>query len=127
MLIQKAHAADIEVPGTTTTSSTENPSMPAPPSVGEAFAWNMGMVLVLVVLFYFLLIKPQQRRFKEHSTMLSALKKGDKVVTGGTIDKIGDSDEVVVDLGNGLKVTALRSTIQSKNEPRKPAANDQKK
>lgn len=131
MLIAKAHAADIEVPGTTsTTSSTTNPAMPGAPSVGEAFAWNMGMVLVLVVLFYFLLIKPQQRRFKEHTNMLSGLKKGDKVVTGGgligTIDKIGDSDEVVVDLGNGVKVTALRSTIQGKNDPRSKPANDQK-
>ncbi len=129
MLITPAHADDIEVPGT---PSTAMPPPSAPPSVGEAFAMNMGMVLVLVILFYFLLIKPQQRRFREHSMMLSGLKKGDKVITAGgligVIDKISDSDEAVIDLGNGIKVTALRSTIQAKDDPRlrKKAANDQK-
>ncbi len=131
MLIEKAFAADIDVPGTTETGSQVAPLPPAP-GFAEAFATNMGMVLILVVMFYFLLIKPQQRRFKEHSTMLSALKKGDRVVTGGgiigTIDKVGEGDEVIVDLGNGIKVTALRSTIQGKDDPRlrKKAANDMK-
>ncbi len=131
MFIEKAFAADVDVPGTTATGSQVAPLPPAP-GFGEAFATNMGMVLVLVIMFYFLLIKPQQRRFKEHSNMLSALKKGDRVVTGGgiigTIDKISDGDEVIVDLGNGIKVTALRSTIQGKDDPhlRKKAANDVK-
>lgn len=101
------------------------------PNPAQAFAWNMGLVLMLVVLFYVLLIRPQQKRFREHSAMLSALKKGDKVVTGGglvgKIEKITDGDdEVVVDLGNGQKVTALRSTIQTKNDPRVKPANDAK-
>jgi preprotein translocase subunit YajC len=131
MIVTPAHAAsDIEVPGTT--SGTSMPPPETPPSAGQAFMTNMGMVVLLMVLFYFLLIKPQQRRFREHSQMLSGLKKGDRVITGGgligTIDKIGDSDEAVIDLGNGLKVTALRSTIQSKDDPRlrKKAANDEK-
>ena len=93
----------------------------AAPSAGEAFIWNMGLVGVLCVMFYILLIRPQQKRFKEHAQMLSGLKKGDKVVTGGglvgKIDKITEgNDEVVIDLGNGQKVTALRSTINAKNE-----------
>ncbi|MCB1681647.1 MAG: preprotein translocase subunit YajC [Rhodospirillales bacterium] len=101
------------------------------PSATEAFIWNMALVGILVILFYFLLIMPQQRRFKEHSDMLSDLKKGDRVVTGGgligKIDKIVDDREMVVDLGNGLKVTALRSTIQGKAEDvTKRAANDAK-
>ncbi len=131
MLIRQAHADDIEVPGTTSTGTPPAPSEMGP-SVGQAFITNMGMVLVLVILFYLLLIKPQQKRFREHSVMLSGLKKGDKVVTAGgligTIDKIGDADEAVIDLGNGVKVTALRSTIQAKDDPRvrKSAANDQK-
>lgn len=90
----------------------------------EAFIWNMGLVLALVAMFYVLLIRPQQKRFKEHSAMLAGLKKGDKVVTNGgligKVDKIKDgNDEVVVDLGDGIKVTALRSGIQSKNDPKK--------
>ena len=82
--------------------------------------WNFGLVAVLVGLFYILLILPQQRRFKEHSNMLSGLKKGDRVVTGGglvgKIDKEIDEKEVVVDLGNDMKVTVLRAMLQGRTE-----------
>lgn len=89
------------------------------PSPWEAFALNMMLILILVMLFYVLLIMPQQKRFKKHSEMLGQLKKGDKVITSSgfvaTIDKIKEKEnEVVLDLGNGLKVTALRSAIQTK-------------
>ncbi len=76
---------------------------------------NMGLILVMFVLFYVLLIRPQQKRLKAQQAMLSALKKGDRVVTGagfvGTISDIKSDREVEVDLGNGFKVTALRYTI----------------
>lgn len=127
MLISKAYAQGVEI----TADVVE--TAPDAPGAMEAFMWNMGLVAVLVVLFYVLLIAPQQRRFKEHSQMLDALKKGDKVVTGGglvgKIDKLVDDKEVVVDLGNGLKVTALRSTLQGKNEASldKKPANESKK
>jgi preprotein translocase subunit YajC len=88
---------------------------------GAAFAFsNIGLILIMVLMFYFLLIRPQQKRFKEHKAMLDALQKGDRVVTAGGLVGVIDalpaegSDEVVVDLGNGLKVTALRHTIQAK-------------
>lgn len=89
---------------------------PPVPSAGETFMWNMGMILALVALFYVLMIRPQQKRFKEHSEMLGALKKGDKVVTSGgligTIDKIKDGEnDISVDLGNGTKVTVLRNNL----------------
>lgn len=100
------------------------------PTPMEAFMWNIGLVIVLVGLFYVLLIMPQQRRFKEHSNMLSQLKKGDRVVTGGglvgKIEKVIDDKEVLIDLGSGVKVTALRSMLQGKTDM-KPAANDQEK
>ncbi len=116
MFISKAYAA---AEGVSTEAAA---ALAGTPSAGEAFAWNMGLILVLVVMFYVLLIMPQQKRFKEHSQMLQGLKKGDKVITGGgligRIEKIEDgNDEVVVDLGNNIKVTALRSTIQSKDGP----------
>lgn len=121
MLISKAYAQAIDV--STQVAPIE------PPSASEAFMWNMGMVAVLVFMFYFLLIRPQQKRFKEHSEMLQGLKKGDAVLTGGglfgKISKIKDDDlEVEVDLGNGLKVKALKSTLQQK--PAQGAANDDK-
>lgn len=75
-------------------------------------------IIVLVFLFYFLLIRPQQKRFQEHKVMLDGLKKGDQIVTSGglvgKVDKLSGDDEVVVDLGNNVKVTALRHTIQNK-------------
>lgn len=125
MFISKAFAA-----AETAATDVAAPGLEASP--WAAFASNMGLVLILVLMFYVLLIRPQQRRFKEHGQMLSGLKKGDKIITGGglvgTIDKLIDENEVVIDLGNGLKVTALRSTIQSKDSPllSKRPANDQK-
>lgn len=127
MLIAKAYAAAAE-------NADQLDALADAPTAGEAFFWNIALVGILVMLFYVLLIMPQQRRFKEHSDMLSDLKKGDRVVTGGglvgKIDKLIDEREVLIDLGNGLKVTALRSTIQGKAEdilkPLKPVANDAK-
>ncbi len=122
MLISAAYAAAAD----TSDSLTNLANAPTPM---EALMWNVGLVVILVILFYFLLIMPQQRRFKEHSEMLSDLKKGDRIVTGGglvgKIEKVIDDKEVMIDLGNGVKVTALRSMIQGKMEP-KFAANDSK-
>mgnify|MGYP003391858106 CR=1 FL=1 len=133
MLISQAFAQET-VADTSTTATTEAPgaNAPAMPSPTAAFASNMGLVLMLVLMFYILLIRPQQKRFKEHSQMLSGLAKGDKVVTGGgligTIEEITGNDEVIVNLGNGLKVTALRSTIHGKDSPllRQAPVNDKK-
>ncbi len=125
MLISKAYAAAAE---TIAAIEGDIPPMPEAASAGEMLFSNLMVVGVLVLLFYVLLIMPQQRRFKEHSKMLNELKKGDPVITGGgligKVDKIiPDRDEVVIDLGE-VKVTALRSTIHQKDDPRlraKPA------
>ena len=94
------------------------------PSATNAFAWNMGLIVLLVVMFYILLIRPQQKRFKEHQTMLGELKKGDAVVTAGglvgKIDKLVGDDEVVINLGGTVKVTAVLSTISAKKEKTPP-------
>lgn len=123
MLISKAHAALAE----TSENIIDLANVPTPM---EAFLWNMGPIVLLVILFYVLLIMPQQRRFKEHSDMLSDLKKGDRIVTGGglvgKIDTLIDDKEVLIDLGGGVKVTALRSMIQGKTAL-KPVANDSDK
>ena len=113
MLFSKAYAQDIDISNAMPTNNL--------PSTGDTFMMNMLMVAVLVCLFYFLMIRPQQKRFKEHNLMLDALKKGDKVVTGGglvgTIKKIKDGEsDIVVDLGNGQEVTALRSTLNKYTE-----------
>jgi preprotein translocase subunit YajC len=118
MLISKAYAAASETAAAVTAE--------APPNAWEAFGLNMLLIFVLVAMFYVLLIMPQQKRFAQHREMLNALKKGDRVVTVGglvaTIDTITEGDqEVTLDLGNGVKVTALRHSIQGRPETPKAA------
>lgn len=120
MLISQALAQDVPPPPVATDSTTAVPVDAAMPSTQNLLIQNVGMIVLLVFMFYFLLIRPQQKRFKEHKEMLDALKVGDKIVTAGglvgKVDKLVDKDEVIVDLGNGLKVTALRNTIQSRED-----------
>jgi len=110
MLISKAYAQEV-----TADITADVAGMADTPNAASAFMWNMGLIAVMVIMFYLLLIKPQQKRFQAHRELMDGLKKGDKVSTaGGLIGKIDDltSDtEVVVDLGNGTKVTALRHTL----------------
>ena len=119
MFISKAYAQAEQMVGEV---SAETAALAAEaPSAASAFAWNMGLIAVLVVMFYFLLIRPQQKRFKEHQEMVDALKKGDKVVTaGGLVGKVHKitkgNDEVQIDLGE-TKVTVMRSSLQAKTEP----------
>jgi preprotein translocase subunit YajC len=123
MLISPAFAQE-EIPpvAVSETAVPGDAAAMTPPSTQTILLQNVGMIVLLVVMFYFLLIRPQQKRFKEHKEMLDGLKPGDKIITAGgligTLDKVVDKDEVIVDLG-GMKVTALRSMIQSKAE--KPA------
>lgn len=121
MLISTAHAQDAIA--VETTSETMVPggtdAALAAPSTQSILIQNVGMIVLLVVMFYFLLIRPQQKRFKEHKAMIDALKVGDAVITAGgligRIDTLVNDEEVIVDLGNGLRVTAVRATIQVKN------------
>lgn len=86
-------------------------------------------LLLIFGVFYFLLIRPQQQRQKEVRTMLSALKRGDRVVTGGgilgTVQKVREnSNEVEVEIAPNLRVVVLRDTITSVVKP--VPANDPK-
>jgi preprotein translocase subunit YajC len=88
----------------------------------------LPLVLIFVV-FYFLLIRPQQQRQKEMKTMLGALKRGDRVVTGGgilgTVQRVREnSNEVEVEIAPNLRVIVLRETITSVVKP--TPANDPK-
>ena len=79
--------------------------------------------LLIFVIMYFLIIRPQQRRAKDHREMVGALRRGDTVVTGGgLVGKITKVDDVElqVEVAQGVKVKVIRSTItevRSKNEP----------
>src|SRR4029079_14092989 len=83
--------------------------------------------LLIFVVFYLLMIRPQQRRVKEHQASLAAVKKGDDVITGGGIrgrvTKVGD-DEVEVEIAQGVKVRVVKSTISAVVNPNAKPAND---
>lgn len=85
----------------------------------------LPLVLIFIV-FYFLLIRPQQKKQKDHRTMLDALRRGDRVVTGGGIlgivFKVVSPEEVEVDIASGVRVKVLRSTITSVLAKPDPAA-----
>jgi preprotein translocase subunit YajC len=70
--------------------------------------------LLIFAIFYILMIRPQQRRAKEHQASIAAVKKGDEVITGGGIrgrvTKISD-DEAEVEIAQGVKVRVVKSTI----------------
>ncbi len=90
---------------------------------GSGFEALLPLVLIFVV-FYFLLIRPQQKKMKSHKEMLGAVRRGDKVVTGGgiigTVSKVVDDDELAIDIADGVKVRVRRSLIAnvvSKTEP----------
>jgi preprotein translocase subunit YajC len=76
----------------------------------------LPLVLIFVV-FYFLLIRPQQRKAKDQKAMLDALRRGDRVVTGGgiigTVARADSPEEVTVDIADGVRVRVVRSTIAS--------------
>ena len=84
-------------------------------------------IIFVMVIFYFLLIRPQQKRAKQHKEMLSAIRRGDKIVTSGgltgTIVKVVDDSETVeVEISKGIKVNVVRAMIadvKSKTEPSK--------
>ena len=73
----------------------------------------MPLILIFFV-FYFLIIRPQQNKVKEHAAMVNAVKKGDEVVTqGGLIVKIlkVSDDEVTIDFGDNVNIRAVKSTL----------------
>src|ERR1700720_3147478 len=91
----------------------------------SALVQFLPLVLIFIV-FYFLLIRPQQKKAKDHRTMLGALRRGDRVVTGGgivgTVNKVLSPEEVEVDIAQGVRVRVLRSTISSVLAKPDPAA-----
>ena len=75
-------------------------------------------LILIFVIFYFFLIRPQQKKVKEHKIMVENLKRGDKVITVGgivgTIDRIVDGEKVEVEIADNVKVEIIKSTgIQS--------------
>ncbi|MDE1131560.1 MAG: preprotein translocase subunit YajC [Ascidiaceihabitans sp.] len=91
----------------------------------EQFGQFIPLLLIFGIM-YFLLIRPQQKKMKEHQAMVTGLRRGDKVVTAGgmfgKVVKVHDEGEVEVEIADGVKVRMVQSTIAqvvSKTEPAK--------
>ena len=83
-------------------------------------------IILIFVIMYFLLIRPQQKKIKEHKNMVDNLRRGDQVLTQGgiigEITKVKEGEEIEVELAKDVKVSVIRSTIVnvlSKTEPAK--------
>ena len=92
----------------------------------DLFTSFLPIILIFVV-FYFLLIRPQQKKVKQHRELVGALRRGDKIVTAGgligTVTKIVSDTEAMVELAEGVRVRVVRHTIQdviSKTEAAAP-------
>ena len=83
---------------------------------GSGIAQFIPLILIFVI-FYFFLIRPQQKRIKDHKLMVAALKRGDEVVTSGGIvgkvEKILGDDKVDLVISENVTVRVVQSTIQS--------------
>lgn len=80
---------------------------------GAAFAQFIPLILIFAIM-YFLMIRPQQKRAKLHREMVSAMKKGDQIITqGGIIGKVVSvrDDEIEVEIATGVRVRVVRSTV----------------
>ena len=92
---------------------------------GKAIGQFIPLILIFVI-FYFLLIRPQQKRIKEHKAMVEALARGDNVVTaGGIVGKVAriiDGDKAEIQISDNVTIQVTKSTISqvlSKTEPKK--------
>ena len=94
---------------------------------GAGILVQMAPLVLIFVVFYFLLIRPQQKKMKEHRAMVEALRRGDQVVTSGGIvakvSKVQDDGMVEVEIADGVKVKVVKHTITQVLSKTEPAAN----
>ncbi len=83
---------------------------------GQGITQFIPLILIFVI-FYFFLIRPQQKRVKDHKAMVDTLKRGDEVITSGgiigTVDRVLEDDRIEVLISDNVKVQIIRSTITS--------------
>jgi preprotein translocase subunit YajC len=83
---------------------------------GSGFAQFVPLILIFVI-FYFFLIRPQQKKIKEHKSMVATLKRGDEVITSGgivgTIERVHEDDKIDLSISENVTVKVVKSTIQN--------------
>ncbi|MCB2115530.1 MAG: preprotein translocase subunit YajC [Rhodobacteraceae bacterium] len=98
----------------------------AAPGGAGALVQFMPLILIFAIM-YFLMIRPQQKKMKEHRAMVDALRRGDQVVTQGGIigkvSKVKEDGELEVEIADGVKVRVVKATIVQVVSKTEPAAN----
>lgn len=96
------------------------------PATGDVFFQLVVPLLLILPIFYFLLIRPQQKKLKDHQDMIKKVERGDTVITNGgligKVVKVVDDTELLVEVGENVKVRVLRggiSDVRAKGEPKK--------
>jgi preprotein translocase subunit YajC len=83
---------------------------------GSGFAQFIPLILIFVI-FYFFLIRPQQKKVKEHKAMVQNLKRGDEVITSGGIigrvERVFDDGRLEMNISDGVNVQVVKDTVQS--------------
>ena len=83
--------------------------------MNDQFITSLVPLILLFGIFYFLIIRPQQQRMKAHQAMVSAVKRGDTVVTAGgligKVSKVKDDGELLVEIADNVQVRVLKSTL----------------
>lgn len=96
---------------------------------GDFFIQLVPLFLIIAIM-YFLVLRPQQQRVKAHQLMVSAVKRGDVVVTGGGIVgkvvKVLENDEVLVEIAEEVRIRVVKSTIADVRSKSEPVASDAK-
>ena len=117
-IINPALAADKSTISTTeavSTSSNADVAIPYDLSAEKVMRDNFLILGVLFFIFYFILIRPQQKRVKLHQAMIKSLQKGSKVITSGgiigTIIKLEGDDVAVIEIAQGVRVRVAKSSI----------------
>ena len=99
----------------------------AGPTGASALFYNLFPLILIFVIFYLLMFRPQQQRAKRHQAAIAAVKKGDDVITAGGIrgrvTKVSD-DEAEVEIAQGVKIRVVKSTISQVLSSTAKPAND---
>ena len=97
---------------------------------GEGMSFLVPFVLIFVIM-YFLILRPQQKRVKQHAEMVKNVRKGDTVITSGglvgKVTKVVDDDQIEVELAEGVRVRQMRSMVTDVRAKGEPVKDDDSK
>ena len=109
-----------------------SPAYAQTPSIlgGDGMSFLVPMVLVFVIM-YFLILRPQQKRVKQHAEMVKNVRKGDTVITSGglvgRVTKVVDDDQVEIEVADGVRVRQMRSMVSDVRAKGEPVKDDETK